>query len=142
VGLTPQSDYRRIGPSEIHENPKSSRTSPSLTIFASIGNADVPPEQLWYAAMVSTPDLKQALESSSTQMCSPVPLDDCVKATSHDPEPARIRAHNERLRRESWARFVDHLAAKAPLRPRTDSTAVHRHPAHAHGIDQLPDPRR
>jgi AcrR family transcriptional regulator len=89
---------------------------------AVIGGADAPPEQQpWYAAMVSTPDLKQALriliDAVADVLARTAPLDDYVKATSHDPEPARIRAHNERLRRDSWARFVDQLAAKAPLRP-------------------------
>ncbi|WP_170991304.1 TetR/AcrR family transcriptional regulator [Herbidospora galbida] len=89
---------------------------------AVIGDADGPPEQQpWYAAMVATPDLDEALrvlvDAVADVLARTAPLDDYVKTASHDPEPARIRAHNERLRRESWSQFVELLAAKAPLRP-------------------------
>ena len=32
------------------------------------------------------------------------------------PEPARIRAHNEHLRRAAWSQFIIQVGAKAPLR--------------------------
>jgi AcrR family transcriptional regulator len=86
------------------------------------GDAGVPPEQQpWYAAMVATPELNEALrilvDATAEVLARTAPLDDYVKAASYDPEPARIRAYNERLRREAWSRLIDHLSAKAPLRP-------------------------
>ncbi|WP_214108481.1 TetR/AcrR family transcriptional regulator [Acrocarpospora catenulata] len=89
---------------------------------AVIGDADAPPEhQPWYAAMMAAPELDEALriliDAVAAVLARTAPLDDYVKAASHDPEPARIRAHNEHLRRESWTQFIDHLSAKAPLQP-------------------------
>jgi AcrR family transcriptional regulator len=86
------------------------------------GAADTPPEQQpWYARMVATPDpddaLRLLIDAVGDVLARTAPLDDYVKAASHDPEPARVRAHNERLRRDSWSQCVEHLAAKAPLRP-------------------------
>jgi len=45
------------------------------------------------------------------------PLDDFVRAASYDPDPARVRAHNERLRREGYAQIVENLSARFGLRP-------------------------
>lgn len=89
---------------------------------AVIGDADAPPEQQpWYGRMVATPDVGEALrvliDAVADVLARTAPLDDYVKAASYDPEPSRIRAHNERLRRDSWSQFVEHLTAKAPLRP-------------------------
>lgn len=86
------------------------------------GDTGLPPEtQPWYAQMTSAPDLGDALrvlvDAVSDVLARTAPLDDYIKAASYDPEPARIRAYNERLRRDAWSRFVDHLTAKAPLRP-------------------------
>lgn len=86
------------------------------------GDTGLPPEtQPWYARMVATPDLGRALrvliDAVGDVLARTAPLDDYVKAASYDPEPARIRAYNERLRRDAWSRFLEHLTAKAPLRP-------------------------
>jgi AcrR family transcriptional regulator len=88
---------------------------------AVIADADTPPEQQpWYARMLAAPGLDEALQilvdAVGDILARTAPLDDYIKAASHDPEPARIRAHNERLRRDGWTTFVSHLAAKAPLR--------------------------
>jgi AcrR family transcriptional regulator len=89
---------------------------------AVLGDADtLPEEQPWYAEMIAAPSLDAALdilvEAAGTVLARTAPLDDYVKSASYDPEPARIRAFNERLRREAWSRFIAHLSSKTPLRP-------------------------
>lgn len=89
---------------------------------AVIGDADTLPEQQpWYAELIAAPSLDAALgilvDAVGAVLARTAPLDDYVKSASYDPEPARIRAYNERLRRDAWSRFVAHLSDKAPLRP-------------------------
>jgi AcrR family transcriptional regulator len=88
---------------------------------AVLGDADTLPElQPWYAQMVAAPTLDAALQilldAVAGVLARTAPLDDYIKSASSDPDPARIRAYNERLRRDAWSQFVAHLAEKAPLR--------------------------
>jgi AcrR family transcriptional regulator len=60
------------------------------------GDAGTPPEQQpWYARIVATPDLGDALrilvDAVGDVLAHTAPLDDYIKAASYDPEPARIR---------------------------------------------------
>jgi hypothetical protein len=91
----------------------------------------------------ATPDLGDALrvlvDAVGDVLAPTAPLDDYIKAASYDPGPACIRAHNERLRRDAWSQFIEHLTAKAPG---AEPAAGHRHPADADGTRRLPSPRR
>jgi AcrR family transcriptional regulator len=90
--------------------------------LAVLGEGDpIPPtEQPWYAEMLKAKRLEDALgllvDNVTTILARAAPLDDFVRAASFDPDPARVRAHNERLRREGYAQMVEHLGARFGLR--------------------------
>jgi AcrR family transcriptional regulator len=90
--------------------------------LAVLGEGDpVPPiEQPWYAEMLKAERLEDALgllvDNVTTILARAAPLDDFVRAASLDPDPARVRAHNERLRRQGYAQMVEHLGARFGLR--------------------------
>ena len=46
--------------------------------------------------------------------------DDVVRSAAHEPDAAQVRARNEELRREGYARIVAHLAGRFGLRPGLD----------------------
>jgi AcrR family transcriptional regulator len=91
--------------------------------LAVLGEGDpVPPiEQPWYGEMLKAKRLEDALgllvDNVTTILARAAPLDDFVRAASLDPDPARVRAHNERLRRQGYAQMVEHLGARFGLRP-------------------------
>jgi AcrR family transcriptional regulator len=91
--------------------------------FAVLGDGDpIPPnQQPWYAQMLAANRLDAALrllvDNTEPIFARTAPLDDFVRAASYDPEAARVRQYNERLRRDAWARTITHLSAKFPLRP-------------------------
>ena len=80
-----------------------------------------PPEQPWWAEMLAAKRLEDALgllvDNVTTILARAAPLDDFVRAASFDPDPARVRAYNERLRRQGYAQVVEHLGARFGLRP-------------------------
>jgi AcrR family transcriptional regulator len=91
--------------------------------LAVLGEGDpIPPnEQPWWAEMLAAERLEEALrllvDNVTSILARAAPLDDFVRAASYDPDPARVRAHNERLRREGYAQMVEHLGARFGLRP-------------------------
>jgi AcrR family transcriptional regulator len=91
--------------------------------LAVLGEGDpIPPDQQpWWAEMRAAERLEEALrllvDNVTSILARAAPLDDFVRAASFDPDPARVRAHNERLRRESYAQVVEHLDARFGLRP-------------------------
>jgi AcrR family transcriptional regulator len=96
--------------------------------FAVIGDHPAPPQlQPWYSSMRSAEDLPEALdilvENVAAVFARTAPLDEFVRAGSSDPEAARVRAYNEKLRRDSWADMIDQLTTHFPLRSDLD----HRH---------------
>jgi AcrR family transcriptional regulator len=90
--------------------------------LAVLGEGDpIPPiEQPWYAEMLAAKRLEDALgllvDNVTSILARAAPLDDFVRAASLDPDPARVRAHNERLRRQGYAQMVEHLGARFGLR--------------------------
>jgi AcrR family transcriptional regulator len=91
--------------------------------LAVLGEDDpIPPtEQPWWAEMLAAKRLEDALgllvDNLTTILARAAPLDDFVRAASFDPDPARVRAYNERLRRQGYAQVVEHLGARFGLRP-------------------------
>jgi AcrR family transcriptional regulator len=91
--------------------------------LAVLGEDDpIPPtEQPWWAEMLAAKRLEDALgllvDNVTTILARAAPLDDFVRAASFDPDPARVRADNERLRRQGYAQVVEHLGARFGLRP-------------------------
>ena len=91
--------------------------------LAVLGEEDpIPPtEQPWWAEMLAAKRLEDALgllvDNLTTILARAAPLDDFVRAASFDPDPARVRAYNERLRRQAYAQVVEHLGARFGLRP-------------------------
>jgi AcrR family transcriptional regulator len=90
--------------------------------LAVLGEGDpIPPtEQPWYAEMLAAERLEDALgllvDNVTSILARAAPLDDFVRAASLDPDPARVRAHNERLRRQGYAQMVQHLGTRFGLR--------------------------
>lgn len=84
--------------------------------YAVIGDGDrLPPEQQpWYADFLNSRSLAEALsllvDNVGTVLARTAPLDDFVRSAAHEPEAARIRGHNEMMRRQAWAQMIDHLA--------------------------------
>jgi AcrR family transcriptional regulator len=91
--------------------------------LAVLGEDDpIPPtEQPWWAEMLAAKRLEDALgllvDNLTTILARAAPLDDFVRAASFDPDPARVRAYKERLRRQAYAQVVEHLGARFGLRP-------------------------
>ena len=87
-----------------------------------------PPGQPWYAAMLDAPDgraaIRQFAEGNSAIVARVALLDEVVRSASHEPDAVQVRAHNEQLRRDGYARIIAHLADRFGLRPGLD-------PAHA-----------
>src|SRR5918995_4269480 len=93
--------------------------------LAVLGEGDpIPPtEQPWYGEMLAAKRLEEALgllvDNVTTILARAAPLDDFVRAASLDPDPARVRAHNERLRSWCATAIAEQLFA----------TDTHRRPA-------------
>jgi len=91
--------------------------------LAVLGEGDpIPPDQQpWWAEMLAAERLEDALrllvDNVTSILARAAPLDDFVRAASYDPDPARVRAHNERLRREGYTQIVENLSARFGLRP-------------------------
>jgi AcrR family transcriptional regulator len=66
-----------------------------------------PPAQPWYAAMLDARGGRAAIrrfaEGNSAIAARVAQLDDVVRSAAHEPDAARVRAHNELLRREVTA---------------------------------------
>ena len=78
-----------------------------------------PPAQPWYAAMLDARDGRAAIrrfaEGNSAIAARVAQLDDVVRSAAHEPDAARVRAHNEQLRRDGYRRIVGHLAGRFGL---------------------------
>ena len=87
-----------------------------------------PPDQPWYAAMLAARDgrtaIRQFAEGNSAIVARVALLDEVVRSAAHEPDAVQVRARNEQLRRDGYARIVAHLAGRFGLRPGLD-------PAHA-----------
>jgi AcrR family transcriptional regulator len=83
-----------------------------------------PPGQPWYAAMLEAGDGPSAIrwfaEGFSAIAARVAVLDDVVRSAAHEPDAVQVRARNEELRREGYARIVAHLAGRFGLRPGLD----------------------
>src|SRR6516164_2253477 len=78
-----------------------------------------PPAQPWHAAMLEATDGRAAIrhfaEGSSAIAARVALLDDVVRSAAHEPDAAQVRALNEQLRRDGYARIVAHLADRFGL---------------------------
>jgi len=78
-----------------------------------------PPAQPWYAAMRDARDRQAAIrrfaEGNAAIVARVALLDDVVRSAAHEPDAARVRAHNEQLRRDGYGRIVAHLAGRFGL---------------------------
>lgn len=78
-----------------------------------------PPDQPWYSAMLEATDERAALrlfaEGNSAIAARVALLDDVVRSAAHEPDAAQVRAHNEQLRRDGYARVASHLAGRFGL---------------------------
>jgi AcrR family transcriptional regulator len=93
--------------------------------FAVTGDPPAPPPaQPWYGAMRRAEHLPEALdilaENVGAVFARTAPLDEYVRAASFEPEAARVRAYNEKLRRDAWADIIDILSTRFPLRSDLD----------------------
>lgn len=91
--------------------------------FAVMGEGDpvIPEQSAWYAAMAAEPDLTKAVrhvvEGIGQILTRAMPLDTVVRASAgSDPDMARARAVNERLRADGYRAILDILHSKATLR--------------------------
>jgi AcrR family transcriptional regulator len=78
-----------------------------------------PPDQPWYSALLEATDGRAAIrlfaEGTSAIAARVALLDDVVRSAAHEPDAAQVRAHNEQLRREGYARVAGHLAGRFGL---------------------------
>jgi AcrR family transcriptional regulator len=83
-----------------------------------------PPGQPWYAAMLDARDGLTAIrcfaEGFSAIAARVAVLDDVARSAAHEPDAVQVRASNEQLRRDGYARIVAHLAGRFGLRPGLD----------------------
>ena len=83
-----------------------------------------PPAQPWYAAMLDARDgltaMRRFAEGFSAIAARVAVLDDVVRSAAHEPDAVQVRARNEQLRRDGYARIVAHLAGRFGLRPGLD----------------------
>jgi AcrR family transcriptional regulator len=85
-----------------------------------------PPAQPWHAAMLEATDGQAAIrhfaEGNSAIAARVALLDDVVRSAAHEPDAAQVRALNEQLRRDGYARIVAHLAGRFGLPAGLDAT--------------------
>ena len=83
-----------------------------------------PPEQPWYAATLASRTGPAAgrhfAEGVASIVARTAVLDDVVRSARHEPDAARVREHNERLRRDGYRTVVEHLANRFGLRTGVD----------------------
>jgi len=58
-----------------------------------------------------------AIDERPNELPEPITFSQDSTHASYDPDAARVRRYNERLRRDAWTRTVAHLSARFPLRP-------------------------
>jgi AcrR family transcriptional regulator len=93
--------------------------------FAVMGEPPSPPTaQPWYEKLGRTERLPEAIavlvENVAAVFARTAPLDEFVRAASFEPAAARVRAHNEKLRRDAWADIIDILTSRFQLRTGID----------------------
>jgi hypothetical protein len=66
--------------------------------------------------------IRRFAEGNSAIAARVAQLDDVVRSAAHEPDAARVRAHNEQLRRDGYGRIVAHLAGRFGLRTGLDPT--------------------
>ena len=78
-----------------------------------------PSAQPWYSAILAATDRHAAIrhfaEGNSAIAARVALLDDVVRSAAHEPDAARVRAHNEQLRRDGYTQIVGHLASRFGL---------------------------
>jgi len=71
------------------------------------------------AAMLEAADGQEAIrrfaEGNSAIAARVALLDDVVRSAAHEPDAARVRAHNEQLRRDGYTRIIGYLAGRFGL---------------------------
>jgi AcrR family transcriptional regulator len=84
-----------------------------------------PPQQPWYAAALTSRTGPAALShfagGAAAIIARVAVLDDVVRSAGHEPEAAQVRDHNERLRRDGYRRFVEHLRTRYRLHAGLDT---------------------
>lgn len=83
-----------------------------------------PSEQPWYAATLDSRSgptaIRHFAEGVAAIIARVAVLDDVVRSARHEPDAARVREHNERLRRDGYRTIVEHLANQFGLRADVD----------------------
>jgi AcrR family transcriptional regulator len=83
-------------------------------------NPAPPPEQPWYAATLASRSgptaVRHFAEGVAAIIARVAVLDDVVRSARHEPDAARVREHNELLRRNGYRAVVEHLANRFGLR--------------------------
>jgi len=71
------------------------------------------------AAMLEAADGQEAIrrfaEGNSAIAARVALLDDVVRSAAHEPDAARVRAHDEQLRRDGYTRIIGYLAGRFGL---------------------------
>lgn len=87
-------------------------------------NPTPPPEQPWYAAALTSRTgptaIRHFAEGVAVIIARAAVLDDVVRSARHEPDAARVREHNEALRRDGYRAIVEHLANRFGLRSGLD----------------------
>lgn len=87
-------------------------------------NPAPPPQQPWYAAALGSRTGPVAIQHFAEGVAEIVArvavLDDVVRSARHEPDAARVRDYNERLRRDGYRAVVEHLATRFGLRTGVD----------------------
>ena len=83
-----------------------------------------PSEQPWYAAALASragpTAIRHFAEGVTAIIARAAVLDDVVRSARHELDAARVREHNEQLRRDGYRAIVNHLANRFGLRPGLD----------------------
>jgi AcrR family transcriptional regulator len=84
-----------------------------------------PMEQPWFARFLAARTGSAALREfavGNTEIVTRVgQLDDIVRSAAHEPDAVAVRTNSERLRREGYALFVQHIADRFGLHPGLDA---------------------
>jgi AcrR family transcriptional regulator len=86
------------------------------------------PEQPWYAAALASRTgpaaIRHFADGAAAIIARVAVLDDVVRSAGHEPEAAQVRVHNERLRRDGYRSFIEHLGAEFTLRASLDTESA------------------
>jgi AcrR family transcriptional regulator len=84
-----------------------------------------PTQQPWYAAALTSRTgpaaVRHFAEGAATIIARAAVLDDVIRSAGHEPDAARVREHNERLRRDGYRAIIEHLVTRFRLRAGLDA---------------------